>query len=109
MITAIETLDDFNEKVEGAKGYTLVDFWATWCPPCRMMAPVLEKTAALLDGKVAVAKVDTDANPETAAKFGIMSIPTFIIFKDGKEHARLVGAVPQDDFLRQVKEACGLE
>ncbi|MDY6084435.1 MAG: thioredoxin [Dialister sp.] len=109
MITTIETLADFNEKVEASKGYTLVDFWATWCPPCRMMGPVLEKTAALLEGKVAVAKVDTDTNSETAAKFDIMSIPTFIIFKDGKELTRIIGACQLDDFLRQVKEVCGLE
>lgn len=109
MITILNTLADFNEKVEASKGYTLVDFWATWCPPCRMMAPIMDNVEKILEGQVAFAKVDTDANQETAAKFDIMSIPTFIIFKDGKEITRLVGACPQDDFLRQIKEACGLQ
>jgi thioredoxin 1 len=72
----------------------LVDFWATWCPPCRMIAPIVEQIHGELGDKVKVMKMDTDENPSTSMSFGIMSIPTLIIFKDGKPAERTVGYRP---------------
>lgn len=73
----------------------LVDFWATWCGPCRMMAPVVEELAADFEGKVAVGKVDVDEEADLAQRYGIMSIPTLILFKDGKPVEQIVGARPK--------------
>jgi thioredoxin 1 len=67
-----------------AQGVTLVDFWAPWCGPCKALSPVLEKVAADLEGRAKIVKMDIDANPETAASLGIMSIPALVLFKDGK-------------------------
>ena len=76
----------------------MVDFWATWCGPCKMLAPVIEDIGKKYDGKAVVAKVDVDANPGLAAKYGVMSIPTVIFFKDGKEIDRKVGVMPEGAF-----------
>jgi len=73
----------------------LVDFWATWCGPCRMMAPIVEELDADYDGKVVVGKVDVDEESDLAQRYGIMSIPTMILFKDGKPAAQMVGARPK--------------
>lgn len=73
---------DFDSKVES--GVQLVDFWATWCGPCKMIAPVLEELAADYEGKADILKLDVDENPSTAAKYEVMSIPTLIVFKDGQ-------------------------
>ena len=70
---------------------TLVDFWATWCGPCRMVGPVIEKLGEQYEGKAVIAKVDVDAEPDLARRFGIMSIPTVVFLKNGKEFQRLVG------------------
>jgi thioredoxin 1 len=74
-----------------ASGVTLVDFWATWCGPCKQVAPILDKLAAEYGDRVGIAKIDIDANNEQAASFGVMSIPTLILFKDGKPVAKQVG------------------
>ena len=79
----------FDNVISG--GITLVDFWATWCGPCRMQAPVIEELAEKYEGKFKVAKVDVDANPSIAARYGVMSIPTLIVFNNGEETARRVG------------------
>lgn len=81
----------FEINVLKAETPTLVDFWATWCAPCRMIAPVLEEIAAENEGKLTIAKLDVDSNPGIAANYGIQSIPTLILFKEGKPVERLIG------------------
>ena len=80
----------------------LVDFWAGWCGPCKMLAPTIDKLAEKYDGKVIVGKVDVDEEQELARQFGVMSIPTVVLFKDGKEVQRTVGVQPQAAFERLV-------
>ncbi|MGB0387720.1 MAG: thioredoxin [Ardenticatenaceae bacterium] len=80
----------------------LVDFWATWCGPCRMIAPHLKKIAAEYDGKLKVAKVDTDQNYDTAMKYAVRSIPTLILFKNGEPVERMVGALAKSRILEKV-------
>src|SRR5260370_1465647 len=92
----VETVTDgdFENAVLKSDGPVLVDFWATWCPPCRMIAPIVEQIHAELGDRVKVLKMDTDENPSTAMSLGIASIPTVIIFKDGKLAQRTVGYRP---------------
>jgi thioredoxin 1 len=87
-----------------ASGTTLVDFWADWCGPCKMLAPVIEELAEELDGRIAVAKVDTDAEGALAIKYGITGIPTVILFKNGAEIARFVGAHPKEMYIAALGE-----
>jgi thioredoxin 2 len=91
---AISSVDDFDELVRDAKTPVLVDFWAAWCGPCRAVAPELEKLASSRVGQAIVAKVDTDAQPELSARFGIRSIPTMVVFRNGRETDRVSGAMP---------------
>jgi thioredoxin 2 len=91
---AIASKSDFDELLRDAPGPVLVDFWAAWCGPCRTVAPELEKISLRRAGEVIVAKVDTDALPEVAERFGIQSIPTMIVFRNGSETDRLSGAMP---------------
>ncbi|HDC8626727.1 TPA: thioredoxin [Staphylococcus aureus] len=86
---------DFDSKVES--GVQLVDFWATWCGPCEMIAPVLEELAADYEGKADILKLDVDENPSTAAKYEVMSIPTLIVFKDGQPVDKVVGFQPKEN------------
>ncbi|HVG09653.1 MAG TPA: thioredoxin [Thermoanaerobaculia bacterium] len=96
----VVTLSEDNWEQEVLKSDTpvLVDFWAAWCGPCRMVAPVLDQIATEMDGKVRVAKLDVDSNQKIAYQFQVSSIPTFILFKDGQMADRMMGAMPKSAF-----------
>ena len=93
--TVMVTDDSFAVEVEQHAGLTVVDFWATWCGPCRMIAPILEQLSEEFEGKVKVTKLDVDANQKTAMRFQVRSIPTLLFFKDGKLVDQVIGAVPK--------------
>lgn len=91
----------FDTEVVKAEGPVVVDFWAAWCGPCKMVTPVLEKLAGDHEGKVKVAKVNVDENQDLAAKYGIMSIPTVMLFENGEVKTQIVGARNQKDYERE--------
>jgi thioredoxin 1 len=95
----------FDSEVLKSQTPVLVDFWATWCGPCKMIAPVLEEIAGEKDGTLKIAKLDVDQNPETAQKFGVMSIPTLLIFKNGEEVSRIVGYRSKGQLVQQIDRA----
>ena len=102
--TVTVTSDDFYSTIDGDTP-TLVDFWAEWCGPCKTVAPTLEEIAAERDGALVVAKLNVDDHPAIAQAFGVMSIPTLILFEDGRETKRLVGARPKQAIDAELTEA----
>lgn len=103
-MTTMNTSDGtFEQDVLQAQGPVLVDFWAEWCGPCKMIAPALEEIAAEMDGRVTVAKINIDDNPHTPQKFGVRGIPTLILFKGGEVAATKVGALAKNQLLDWVE------
>jgi thioredoxin 1 len=107
-MTVHATDTTFNQEVINSDKPVLVDFWATWCGPCKMVAPAVEKVASKLEGKLKVVKVDVDQNPVVANMFGITSIPTLILFKDGKALGKIVGFRPADQIEAAVRGTLNL-
>ena len=101
---SIREFGDANFAAQVKNGVVLVDFWASWCMPCKMMAPVLNETAEALDGKARIAKLDVDAHRSSAAKYAVRSIPTLILFKNGKEINRFVGVKTKEFLLKEIEK-----
>jgi thioredoxin 2 len=95
---------NFADEVEKSKMPVLVDFWATWCPPCKMIAPIVDALAKEMSGKAKIGKLDVDQNPITSGKFRVQSIPTLIIFKDGREVDRIVGAQSKEAMMKKLQQ-----
>ncbi len=93
---------NFDQEVEKASGVTLVDFWASWCGPCKMIAPVVEELSGEYEGKVKFGKVNVDDNPSTASKYGIRSIPTLVVFKNGAVVDQIIGVRPKGDIKKSL-------
>jgi len=106
MSKMVQTMDaaSFEAKVLKANGAAVVDFWAPWCHPCKMMAPVVEELAEEYQGKITVGKIDLDEHPDVATRFNIMSIPTLIFFKSGKEVSRIVGVATKEEIIKKARE-----
>ena len=96
---------NFQDKVISSEKLTVVDFWAEWCGPCRMVGPVVEQIAQSYSDKIKVVKLNVDENQEIAMKYGIQSIPSLLIFKNGKEIKRTIGAAPKDTYVKFINEA----
>lgn len=96
---------EFEEKVVKSDKPVLVDFWAEWCVPCKMIAPIVDELAEEMDGQMEFAKVDVDSSPITAVTYGIRSIPALLIFKDGKPIEQIIGAVPKGQLKKKIDEA----
>ncbi|MDR0382200.1 MAG: thioredoxin [Oscillospiraceae bacterium] len=97
------TTQNFSEAVSKTSGVVVVDFWAPWCAPCRLIAPIVERLAEALAGRARFGKVNIDENRELAVEHGVMSIPTLLIFKDGVEAERVVGARPEETLLSSIE------
>jgi thioredoxin 1 len=103
-MSEIVTVSDatFDEHVKGSEVPVLVDFWAEWCGPCKMITPVLEEIAAEHEGKISIAKLNIDDNLDVTRRFDVMSIPTLILFKDGEPQVRLIGAKPKSQLIEEI-------
>jgi thioredoxin 1 len=100
---------NFEDEVLNEEGVVLVDFWAAWCMPCQMLGPIIEELAEEMGDKVKVRKLNVDENKQTAGKYQVMSIPTVMIFKDGKAEKTLVGVQPKPAYETAIKEVLGEE
>ena len=105
MTKPIEVTDsNFEQEVINSDIPVIVDFWAIWCGPCKMIAPIMEEFASEYDGKVKITKLDVDNNPNVAVKYGIRSIPTVLLFKDGKIIEQIIGAYPKSYFQDKISK-----
>jgi len=100
-MTVALTKDNFNQSIES--GVSLVDFWAPWCGPCKMQLPIVEELSGELAGKATIAKINVDEEPELASQFGVMSIPTLILFKDGQPVDKMVGLQSKDALKNKIQ------
>ena len=101
------TFTDANFSEETSQGLALVDFWAPWCGPCRMVSPVIEELAGDFDGRIKVGKLNVDDNQQTAMNYRVMSIPTVILFKDGEPVEVMIGAQPKSAYLAKLEKHAG--
>ena len=106
MADGITTLSDqtFDEEVNGSTEPILVDFWAEWCGPCKLIAPVLEEIAGEHQGRIRIGKLNVDDNPDVARRFGVMSIPTLLLFQEGELKKRMIGAKGKGQLLQELAE-----
>jgi thioredoxin 1 len=95
---------DFESLIKKSQGWTMVDFWASWCAPCQMTAPALESAAGQLKEKIKIYKISIDDNHKLASELGVMSVPTMIIFKDGNEQDRIVGALGETEIIKRIEK-----
>ena len=104
MAEGLQTLtdDNFEAEVDNATGIVLVDFSADWCPPCKMLGPIIAAVATEVADRAKVLTMDVSASPKTAARFNILNVPTMIFFKDGEETTRLVGVMPKDGIIAEI-------
>ncbi len=108
MAAPVQLSDDvFDAEIGKHDGLALVDFWATWCGPCHVIAPIIEQLAEEYDGQLKVGKVDVDANQKTAMRFNVRSIPSVLLFKNGQHVDTVVGAVPKADLVEKIEAHLG--
>jgi thioredoxin 1 len=96
------TDDNFEQEVIKSDKAVLIDFWAVWCGPCKIIAPIVEELASEYEGKLKVGKLDVDENQQTSIKYGVRSIPTLLIFKDGKVKDQIIGAIPKAQIVQRL-------